>query len=162
MPIRFRCAYCNQLMGISRRKAGTVVRCPKCAGQVVVPMPQNGEEDLPELPRQEGDFHPPDRAQGVLFEQSDFGKVFDESAGPQILHPPSVPIPAPVSLPNRAPAPRVELAEYDAVPLNPSGATPARGIFVTSGVLAVVSALIVVLMGMAFFLGLLLGRSWKQ
>ena len=28
MPIRFRCAYCNQLMGIARRKAGTVVRCP--------------------------------------------------------------------------------------------------------------------------------------
>jgi hypothetical protein len=39
MPIRFRCAYCNQLMGISRRKAGTVVRCPTCAGQVVVPDP---------------------------------------------------------------------------------------------------------------------------
>jgi DNA-directed RNA polymerase subunit RPC12/RpoP len=37
MPIRFRCAYCNQLLGIARRKAGTVVRCPGCAGQVVVP-----------------------------------------------------------------------------------------------------------------------------
>jgi hypothetical protein len=40
MPIRFRCAYCNQLLGIARRKAGTVVRCPTCAGQVVVPNPQ--------------------------------------------------------------------------------------------------------------------------
>src|SRR5262249_32266945 len=39
MPIRFRCAYCNQLMGIARRKAGTVVRCPRCAGQVIVPDP---------------------------------------------------------------------------------------------------------------------------
>src|SRR5262249_61750502 len=37
MPIRFRCAYCNQLMGIARRKAGNVVRCPRCAGQVIVP-----------------------------------------------------------------------------------------------------------------------------
>ena len=37
MPIRFRCAYCNQLLGIARRKAGTVVRCPGCSGQVVVP-----------------------------------------------------------------------------------------------------------------------------
>ena len=37
MPIRFRCAYCNQLLGIARRKVGTVVRCPTCAGQVVVP-----------------------------------------------------------------------------------------------------------------------------
>ena len=42
MPIRFRCAYCNQLMGIARRKAGTVVRCPTCAGQVVVPRPEGG------------------------------------------------------------------------------------------------------------------------
>ena len=34
VPIRFRCAYCNQLMGISRRKAGTVVRCPTCSGRL--------------------------------------------------------------------------------------------------------------------------------
>ena len=27
MPVRFRCVYCNQLLGISSRKAGTVVRC---------------------------------------------------------------------------------------------------------------------------------------
>jgi DNA-directed RNA polymerase subunit RPC12/RpoP len=37
MPIRFRCAYCNQLMGIAHRKVGSVVRCPKCSGQVIVP-----------------------------------------------------------------------------------------------------------------------------
>lgn len=40
MPIRFRCAYCNQLMGISHRKAGTVVKCPKCAGDIIVPVPE--------------------------------------------------------------------------------------------------------------------------
>jgi hypothetical protein len=40
MPIRFRCAYCSQLMGIARRKAGSVVSCPTCHGQVVVPMPE--------------------------------------------------------------------------------------------------------------------------
>jgi DNA-directed RNA polymerase subunit RPC12/RpoP len=40
MPIKFRCAYCNQLMGISRRKAGTVVSCPTCKGQIVVPLPE--------------------------------------------------------------------------------------------------------------------------
>jgi DNA-directed RNA polymerase subunit RPC12/RpoP len=37
MPIRFRCVYCNQLLGISRRKAGTVVRCTNCEGQIIVP-----------------------------------------------------------------------------------------------------------------------------
>src|SRR6516162_1467871 len=40
MPIRFRCAYCNQLMGIAHRKAGSVVRCPKCAGEIIVPVPE--------------------------------------------------------------------------------------------------------------------------
>jgi phage FluMu protein Com len=37
MPIHFRCACCNQLLGIARRKAGMMVRCPKCQGQVAVP-----------------------------------------------------------------------------------------------------------------------------
>src|SRR5213593_4331324 len=45
MPIRFRCAYSNQLLGIARRKAGTVVRCPNCAGQVIVPKQDEDEED---------------------------------------------------------------------------------------------------------------------
>lgn len=44
MPIRFRCVYCEQLLGIARRKAGTVVKCPNCAGQVIVPKPE-GDDD---------------------------------------------------------------------------------------------------------------------
>lgn len=47
MPVRFRCAYCNQLMGISHRKMGTVVRCPKCSGQVVVPHVETAPADAP-------------------------------------------------------------------------------------------------------------------
>src|SRR5712675_495388 len=44
MPIRFRCASCQQLMGIARRKAGAVVRCPRCAGELIVPpTPENPE-----------------------------------------------------------------------------------------------------------------------
>jgi phage FluMu protein Com len=67
MPIRFRCAYCNQLMGIARRKAGTVVRCPSCSGQVVVPNP---EEEAATSPAQEAADPPP------LFERSDFDEFF--------------------------------------------------------------------------------------
>lgn len=37
MPVRFRCVYCNQLLGIARRKAGQVVRCTNCGGQIIVP-----------------------------------------------------------------------------------------------------------------------------
>src|SRR4051794_28145012 len=44
MPIRFRCAYCNQLMGIGRRKAGTVIRCPRCAGELIVPAPDGAPD----------------------------------------------------------------------------------------------------------------------
>ena len=88
MPIRFRCAYCNQLLGIARRKSGTVVRCPTCAGQVVVPQqdapdleapgtaeespPVGGEE--PVAPRT--DFPRP-----ALFEQSDFDDVLKPIGG---------------------------------------------------------------------------------
>jgi hypothetical protein len=37
MPIRFYCPFCDQLLGISRRKVGAVVECPSCHGQVGVP-----------------------------------------------------------------------------------------------------------------------------
>jgi hypothetical protein len=64
MPIRFRCAYCNQLLGIARRKAGTVVRCPTCAGQVVVPNSDAAEEE------------PKEPAKQPVFERSDFDELF--------------------------------------------------------------------------------------
>jgi hypothetical protein len=64
MPIRFRCAYCNQLMGIARRKAGSVVNCPKCNGPLVVPHPD---------PEAEADGPPPNpSAKPNPFERADF------------------------------------------------------------------------------------------
>jgi hypothetical protein len=68
MPIRFRCAYCNQLLGIARRKAGTVVRCPTCAGRVVVPTTEGDDPEPSE-----------DSSNPLVFERSDF----DEILGPQ-------------------------------------------------------------------------------
>src|SRR2546430_12042301 len=87
MPIRFRCAYCNQLMGIARRKAGTVVRCPTCAGQVVVPNADAEEEP-------EGTARQPAPAEPPLFERSDFDQVFDV---------PKQPAPRPAAAPPPAP-----------------------------------------------------------
>jgi len=66
MPIRFRCAYCNQLLGIARRKAGTVVRCPTCAGQVVVPTVETNEP--------EGQ---PGEEKQLIFERSDFDELLN-------------------------------------------------------------------------------------
>jgi hypothetical protein len=176
MPIRFRCAYCNQLMGIARRKAGTVVSCPKCAGQVVVPTPPPGEDDGSPEPAGQG-------GKDELFERSDFDKVFDNgapangaaakspaakspvangavanrpAAAPQVL--PSQTAANPFSELSPKPTSEPNLPEYEAVPLSPAK-KPARGIFLTPGMLLVVSGLVIVLMGLAFFLGLLLGRS---
>jgi phage FluMu protein Com len=44
MPIRFRCKYCEQLLGIAHRKIGTEVRCPECHKMVLVPA-----EDAPDV-----------------------------------------------------------------------------------------------------------------
>jgi hypothetical protein len=48
MPIRFYCCFCHQLLGIATRKAGTVIECPTCKGQVWVPNPDEpGDLDQP-------------------------------------------------------------------------------------------------------------------
>jgi hypothetical protein len=48
MPIRFYCCFCHQLLGIATRKAGTVIECPTCKGQVWVPRPDEpGNLDQP-------------------------------------------------------------------------------------------------------------------
>jgi hypothetical protein len=51
-------------LGIARRKAGTVVRCPTCAGQVVVPSTDGGED-------------PKAGTERPLFERSDFDELFN-------------------------------------------------------------------------------------
>jgi phage FluMu protein Com len=40
MPIRFRCSYCNRLLGIATRKAGTETTCPHCGYTITVPVPE--------------------------------------------------------------------------------------------------------------------------
>jgi DNA-directed RNA polymerase subunit RPC12/RpoP len=75
MPIRFRCAYCNQLLGISRRKAGTVVRCPTCAGQVVVPA----------APADEKDDDQPERP--LVFERDNFDQLLNQNESSPIALP---------------------------------------------------------------------------
>ncbi|QJW99541.1 hypothetical protein [Frigoriglobus tundricola] len=41
MPIRFRCSFCNRLLGIATRKAGTATTCPHCGCPLTVPLPQD-------------------------------------------------------------------------------------------------------------------------
>jgi phage FluMu protein Com len=45
MPIRFRCGYCQQLLAIATRKAGTETTCPECSLPITVPTPEEAEAE---------------------------------------------------------------------------------------------------------------------
>jgi phage FluMu protein Com len=38
--LRFRCSSCNQLLGVSSKKAGAVIACPRCSAELKVPSPE--------------------------------------------------------------------------------------------------------------------------
>lgn len=131
MPIRFRCAYCNQLMGIATRKAGTVVSCPKCSGQVVVPHP------VPQAPASAAN----------LFEQSDFPNLFDN------------PMPTAASMPPASQLARPPGTGSEVEAFIDQGIVVGTGVFLSPGKIAILAVAGVLLVGLAFFLGLLVGRS---
>lgn len=55
MPIKFRCKYCQQFLGISRSRAGAVVDCPRCARSVRVPELDGRTRKMPEVPKPKND-----------------------------------------------------------------------------------------------------------
>jgi phage FluMu protein Com len=139
MPIRFRCAYCNQLLGIARRKSGTVVKCPKCSGQVVVPQPP--EEDEP--------ARPPQPSPGAMFENNEIDKVLEGEEGEQ----PSV-----IATVGRA------VSHYP-VAVSALGDVRAPGIWLSSRRATMLSVCAVVALAVAFGAGLLVGmliQSMRQ
>jgi phage FluMu protein Com len=147
MPIRFRCAYCNQLMGIARRKAGTVVRCPTCSGQVVVPAAEASTAQV--------DSSDPHKPAPVLFERQDFDQLF----GPATSEPRKEKQPA---APKRAPAPVAPDVQALALDVElrpapvPRSARP-PGIFLTPLVAILGGVFVVILVAVAFLLGYFVG-----
>lgn len=151
MPIRFRCAYCNQLLGIARRKAGTVVRCPTCSGQVVVPTvdeSKNKAVDADGLP---------------VFERSDFEDLLNENvvvqdentatAGAESAAPPA-------GAWGTHADPNVPLTGAAPLP-GESGQAPevvASGILLTPGKATMLTVLGIIALALAFGSGLLIGR----
>jgi hypothetical protein len=154
MPIRFRCAYCNQLLGIARRKANTVVKCPTCNGQVVVPTPDAAAE--------EGGGDQP------LFERSDFDDLFHNVPAVQPVEPRTGgEAVAPAAAPpagawgthadggldvERLDVPRGAGAGVEALASRPAG------IVLSPGKATVLTVLAVVALAVAFGAGLLVGR----
>ncbi len=43
-PLKFRCYQCNQLLGVPPRRAGSVIACPKCGTELLVPRPETEPE----------------------------------------------------------------------------------------------------------------------
>jgi hypothetical protein len=139
MPIRFRCAYCNQLMGIARRKAGTVVRCPKCAGEIIVPVPEGAESSEDE---------PGKTAGGQAFDVEQFDPAAPEpvSTGPTTTA--------------AAPQPVATATEAPVSPMPAPSATPQRvGVFVPLGMLIILIGVVVLLLILMFVIGLIIGRA---
>jgi hypothetical protein len=146
MPIRFRCAYCNQLMGIATRKSGTVVRCPRCAGEVIVPA-------LPETQPATA----PGRLQ--LLEADDFGREFaDVQPLPEPEPAAHMPLPPPYShapLPDAAPRAALPTSDSAQIPRSVSR----TGIFLTPSMLVGIGVLLLGTIAVTFLLGFLLGRA---
>lgn len=170
MPIRFRCAYCNQLMGISRRKAGTIVRCPKCSGQVVVPNPDDQPADDHTPPPNEAGS----RGAGKALEDLELddllaGAASETSAKQQGANKPPRPAPRPVTDPSPPPDFDSEpMAEVDVEPVEavagaPAGAPPALlppgVVLLPRRLLLAVGVVLLLLVGLAFLIGFLLGKQ---
>ena len=151
MPIRFRCVYCKQLMGISRRKAGTVVRCPKCAHEVMVPLEDGGPNPQPAPTSQE-----------PLFERSDFDDLIQQaqatpgSVAPfDFVDPPAPPI-ATAAPPPAAPPEPAPVDVEQAVEINPSP-TPPAGLLLSPVMATTLAVCVIIGLAVAFIVGLFVG-----
>jgi hypothetical protein len=160
MPIRFRCAYCNQLMGIATRKAGTVITCPKCAGQVVVPKPD--PDSLPD--------EPPSKGQHELLEDEELAQLLEMSQEEASQHSLAIPTAAKAhsSVASRSAKPHERTVRATEATLRngeasleatPMLAPATRGFFLPMPIFYLLNLGAVFLLVMTFFAGYWLGRS---
>jgi phage FluMu protein Com len=132
MPIRFRCAYCNQLMGIATRKAGTIIRCPKCSGEIIVPTPEHVS------PERRGN------AVNAAFEDREFDRLLQPSATA-----PATPTPTPE-------------AQDNAFLLGAErtfGPQALSGVFVSTRALVLAVLVLLVLLLLVFAAGFVVGKN---
>src|SRR5260370_32219784 len=154
MPIKFRCKYCNQLMGIARRKAGTDVNCPTCNGVLRVPLQDEPSAPAPAVGQ--GVVPPP----APVFGRSDFEEYLQAEAHNQPALLAAVPLPAapPAPLPGTVWNPQPpNLVDVEPAPLPP--AAPPPGIVLSNGLATLLTIAIIFLMALAFSMGLLVGRA---
>ena len=139
MPIRFRCPKCEGLLSIARRKAGTQIVCPKCQDEVLVPSADldtaEPEIDLADECTTAQVIEPlvgEEKSASSLFEKPDFAQSLIGT------------VPAVSGI-------NVESYEIASVPIE-------DGIFITHKTAVILGLLSVVLLGLAFATGFLMGR----
>jgi hypothetical protein len=77
MPIKFRCNYCRQFLGISRAQAGGVVDCPTCGRSIRVPLLDGTVQPLPTPELNLQDAH----LARALDELAQLGDLIDQPVG---------------------------------------------------------------------------------
>jgi hypothetical protein len=179
MPIQFRCPACDRMLGIAKRKAGTSVKCPRCAADVRVPAlagmavetigPVGAAPAIPKEPK----VSPTAPAVAVaakrtasdrkvdsmpLFERPDFESLLNpaiEKAKPAPVDPLAAPTPAAPPIPPPIPEARRErplpsMAYVDAPQDAIDVEDLSNTIILTRRSLTIAVAVIALLMGLAF------------
>lgn len=130
-------------MGIARRKAGTVVRCPKCAGEIIVPVPDGppGPEDAADQAAGGNPFDVEKLDLGVEPANGSANATAPTPREPQPAPTESTPAPAPAAAP-------------------PPPLAPQRlGVFVPLGMLIISIGVVVLLIILVFIIGIIIGRA---
>lgn len=80
MPIKFRCRFCQQFLGISRSRAGAIVDCPQCGRSIRVPELDGRTRRLPVQPE-------PGRDESLISALSELSSLTDQPAGEALSEP---------------------------------------------------------------------------
>jgi hypothetical protein len=154
MPIRFRCAFCSQLLGIARRKSGSVINCPTCGGPLVVPREADNQPAALEPPGDEPNRLLEDCDVDILLRPPATGHALESearvSASPEggLATQPS----GLASVASSTPTSESRVGV-------PHSVAPHVGLLITPGRATVLAVVLVVLLAAAFVVGFLVGQE---
>jgi DNA-directed RNA polymerase subunit RPC12/RpoP len=169
MPIRFRCVYCEKLLGIARRKSGAIVDCPHCGEKLIVPTPDPSDETAAAA----DEFKATDEVKALaaapgaqLFERSDFEALLHPEptfrTGDDDAHPPKpAKSPRPVVSATVDPIPAPKPVAPVPLPSLMNSTPEPTGFFISSSRATWLSVAAVVALATAFSIGLLVGRFFR-
>ncbi len=155
MPIRFRCHYCHQLLGIARRKAGSMVRCPTCQNELTVPSSSESHHVAQPEPQPSVTRPSPSGKEPGLFDRDDFDDLLRPGQPPIPSNP--FPLGGPPSASGAFSLPHPD-SPISSSPDGTEAKPVARTFVLTPLRTALLIAAGLVLVGVAFALGLLVGR----